>query len=95
MLGIPKQFLDCSVYLYKTQAQAEAGEQSGGSGFLVGVPLTENPEETQLYVVTNEHVIRKMDSPTIRQGQNGNRWLEGCATPSTRSHLTSYANSVH
>lgn len=66
MLGIPKQFLDCSVYLYKTQAHAEKGEQSGGSGFLVGVPLTENPEETQFYVVTNEHVIRKMDNPTIR-----------------------------
>ncbi|MGA2610351.1 MAG: hypothetical protein ABSH01_23145 [Terriglobia bacterium] len=66
MLGIPKQFLDCSVYLYKTQAHADKGEQSGGSGFLVGMPLTENPEEIQFYVVTNEHVIREMDSPTIR-----------------------------
>lgn len=66
MLGIPKQFLDCSVYLYKTQAHADKGEQSGGSGFLVGVPLTQNPEETQFYVVTNEHVIREMDRPTIR-----------------------------
>src|ERR1700683_642831 len=66
MLGIPKQFLDCSVYLYETQVRAEKGEQSGGSGFLVGVPLTENPEETQFYVVTNKHVIDGMDSPAIR-----------------------------
>jgi hypothetical protein len=33
--------------------------------FLVGMPLTENPEEIQFYGVTNEHVIREMDRPAI------------------------------
>jgi len=63
MLGIPEQFLDCSVYMYAEESHARKGEQSGGSGFVVGVPLKINSEETQLYVVTNEHVVKKQHSP--------------------------------
>jgi Trypsin-like peptidase domain len=85
MLGIPEQFLDCSVYMYAEESHAYKGEQSGGSGFVVGVPLNVNSEETQLYVVTNEHVIRKQRSPVIRlnridgkvqvQSTNKVRWI--------------------
>ena len=66
MLRIPDQFLACSVYLYRSKEEATNGAHSGGSGFIVGVPLEVNAEETQLYAVTNEHVIRNYNSPVIR-----------------------------
>lgn len=60
--------LDCAIYLYESAAAAEAGDkESGGSGFLIGVPyededwnqgrtvLTTRPHH--LYAVTNSHVI--------------------------------------
>jgi hypothetical protein len=66
MLRIPDQFLACSVYLYRSEEEASNGAHSGGSGFIVGVPLEVNAEETQLYAVTNQHVIRKYENPVIR-----------------------------
>ncbi len=66
MIPIPEQYLNCSVYIYKTKAHAKAGELSGGSGFLVGVPLTENKEWIQVYAVTAKHVIENMPNPVLR-----------------------------
>ena len=66
MLRISDQFLDCSLYIYESMQTAESGTPSGGSGFLVGVPLLANPAEFQLYVVTNRHVIEKLRNPVLR-----------------------------
>jgi hypothetical protein len=66
MLRIPDQFLDCSLYIYESMETAESGMPSGGSGFLVAVPLLANPQESQLYVVTNRHVVANVDHPVLR-----------------------------
>ncbi len=61
MPRIPDPYLDCVLYLYGAEADAEDGVRTGGSGFLVGVP-SEGLSETLgseimfLYAVTNKHV---------------------------------------
>lgn len=53
-------FLESTVYLYPSEAEAEDGAHIGGSGFLVEVPLTDKNRPGQprlLCVVTNAHVI--------------------------------------
>jgi hypothetical protein len=57
MPRIPDQIVDCSVYLYASQAAAEGGESAGGCGFLVHVPSKVNGAYGQLYAVTNKHVL--------------------------------------
>ena len=58
MPTIREQFLDSVVYLYETESDAEHGEQTGGLGFLIGVPGPRSPHYAlHLYVVTNKHVI--------------------------------------
>ena len=66
MPPIPSHYLDSVVYLYPTEAAAEAGKGTGGSGFLTGVPIgwESGPAETHfpvysLYVVTNAHVVEQ------------------------------------
>src|ERR1700730_13896073 len=56
---IPDNLLDCVVYLYPSEAAAEDGERTGGSGFLVGVhiPFEQPPKGFLICVVTNKHVI--------------------------------------
>jgi hypothetical protein len=53
---VPFDILDCTIYLYASREAAEKGEQAGGSGFLVSVPLPGYPAVT-VYAVTNSHVI--------------------------------------
>src|SRR5271166_1331413 len=58
MPRIPDRYLDCVIYLYGSEADAEDGLQTGGSGFLVGVPTTDlTTNAVILYAVTNRHVI--------------------------------------
>jgi hypothetical protein len=67
MPRIDDQFLDCSIYLYHSEKDAERGESTGGSGFLVAMPCFgdgwllegECPQGAyhHLYAVTNRHVI--------------------------------------
>jgi hypothetical protein len=54
---IDQAYLECVVYIYKSEADAKAGEQFGGSGFLVSVPYNENQDRFAIYAVTNNHVI--------------------------------------
>jgi trypsin-like peptidase len=84
VMVIPSDFLDCCLYVYSSKSQAEAGEFSGGSGFVVSVPLTVNKGWAQLYAVTALHVIENRRNPVLRvnteQGgfdcleTNGDRW---------------------
>jgi hypothetical protein len=62
--AIPLEILDCSIYLYPSQDAAEAGEQTGGSGFLVFVGLS-GYEAGTFYAVTNTHVVG-MGCTTVR-----------------------------
>src|SRR4051794_5711082 len=56
MPRIPDIMLDCVVYLYESVDHAIASANKGGSGFLLGVPLSEVPNRGVVYVVTNKHV---------------------------------------
>ena len=57
MPRIDEAFLDCVIYLYPTVEDAETGRASGGTGFLVGYPVEDNPHLFHLYAITNSHVI--------------------------------------
>ena len=59
MPRIHDAYLDCVVYVYPTEVDAEDGTRAGGSGFLVGVPSTGLKQNFWfLYAVTNQHVIK-------------------------------------
>ena len=49
--------LDSVVYMYPSRGDANAGEKSGGSGFLVGA-FSPIQNVTHVFVVTNEHVVK-------------------------------------
>jgi hypothetical protein len=50
-------YLDCVIYLYGSEVDAEDGLRTGGSGFLVGVPTGLPTNVWLLYAVTNRHII--------------------------------------
>src|ERR1051325_12029453 len=63
------ELLNCTVYLYKSDAEATAGSQFGGSGILICVPYEDAPTTlsrvpTCLYVVTAAHVA--INYPVVR-----------------------------
>lgn len=70
MSRIREAILDCSVYLYASVTDAQTGEHSGGSGFVVAVPSA--IEGWYVYAVTNSHVIREGQSPVLRINTVGN-----------------------
>jgi hypothetical protein len=55
---IEQDWLEAVIYLYPDIARAEAGEQVGGSGFLLGWRLPDSTDVT-LWAVTNRHVIEQ------------------------------------
>jgi len=59
MPRIRDEYLDCVLYLYASEADADAGKRTGGSGFWVGCPIAglRHPP-TFVYAVTNKHVIQ-------------------------------------
>jgi hypothetical protein len=57
MPNIPPDVLDCTIYLYASEEAANAGDRSGGSGFLVVVPLEDGHQAGTFYAVTNAHVV--------------------------------------
>ncbi len=81
MARLDDRFLDCSVYLYPTEADAKAGERIGGSGFLCAVPgfghnwFLDPPcpwkGRYHGYVVSNRHVVEK--NPVVRLNTHDGR----------------------
>jgi hypothetical protein len=59
MPPIPRFYLHCSAYFYHSEQDAEAGERSGGSGFLINVPVEGHEGWSTLYAVTNRHVVNE------------------------------------
>jgi hypothetical protein len=54
-------FLDCAVYIYPSEAAAEAGDHIGGSGFIIGYPINPAPW-IEMYIVTNRHLVANRDA---------------------------------
>jgi hypothetical protein len=67
MPRIHDRVLDCAIYLYHSSRHAKRGEQSGGSGFLVGIPVgwdwddwtPETMRSHHIYAITTAHVIEQ------------------------------------
>lgn len=60
MPWIDPSYLECTVYNYPSEKEAEDGDRVGGTGFVVGFYLGERsdrPRPVVLCVVTNKHVI--------------------------------------
>jgi hypothetical protein len=57
MPPIPNYYLNCSIFLYPSEQTARDGNQFGGSGFLVNVPIDGHENWGSLYAVTNKHVL--------------------------------------
>jgi hypothetical protein len=57
MPRIRDEVLDCVIYLYSSEDDAEKGVRTGGSGFLAAVPSEIIPKRQHPYVVSNRHVV--------------------------------------
>lgn len=66
MPRLDDSFINSVVYIYPSEQAARDGEKVGGTGFLIGVPLTEKPVPAWIYAVTNLHIITNMPHPVIR-----------------------------
>jgi hypothetical protein len=85
---IRDEYLDCVVYLYPTETEAEDGACAGGSGFLVGVPSVGLRQNFWfLYAVTNKHVIEK--STVIRMNTRDGKTT---IMPTSRQNWISHPN---
>lgn len=58
MPRIHDEYLNCSVYLYRSRHEAEEGINIGGSGFIMSYPAKSFPHPEGFgYLVTNKHVV--------------------------------------
>jgi hypothetical protein len=67
MPKVPASWLQCVFFIYDCKANAKnsvAG--SGGTGFLIGVPLPSYPAIHRTYAVTNWHILEGNKRPTVR-----------------------------
>jgi hypothetical protein len=70
-------FLDCAVYLYRSEHEADEGINAGGTGFLMSVPAPEiSPTAIFIYVVTNRHVVSKARFVRINRVEGGFSTIE-------------------
>jgi hypothetical protein len=69
---IDDDYLDCTIYLYPSERDAEAGTRSGGSGFLVGILTEDLPINVWIiYAVTNKHVVEGGNSVVRLRTKDG------------------------
>lgn len=66
---ISDMFLQCAVYVYASLEDAKLGEHQGGSGFLVHVRFDQNRDWSEVYVVTNRHVVIGAKTPVVRMNR--------------------------
>jgi hypothetical protein len=67
---IPADMLKSTIFLYKSEEDAVAGKDGGGTGFIFGVRLKADTEQFALYAVTNWHVACR-GSSVIRVNRKG------------------------
>lgn len=66
MPWIEPAFLECTVYFYPSEAEADDGDPIGGTGFVVGVEIAVGSSSVVVPVlVTNKHVI-ELGNTTVR-----------------------------
>jgi hypothetical protein len=66
MPRIDDDLLDCVVYLYGSKAEADAGINIGGSGFLVSYASSRGIKAGGfMYAITNRHIIREKCATVI------------------------------
>ena len=68
-IGMPKlspETLDLACYLYRDEKSARAGEEFGGTGFLVAMRSEVHPNVTHMYAVTNWHVACRDGFSVVR-----------------------------
>lgn len=68
MAEVPQVYLNCAVYLYANEIEANSGRATGGTAFVVQVPLSVE-RWFQTYVVTAAHIIQDDtigDGPVLR-----------------------------
>jgi hypothetical protein len=68
---IPDEYLDCVLYLYPSEADAEDGTRTGGSGFWVGMPISS--KAWAIYAVTNRHIIENGNAVVRLSTQDGRK----------------------
>ena len=79
MPWIEPEYLNCSVYLYPSEAEAEDGAKIGGSGFLLSIPLLNEMRYGRGIthnlgcVVTNKHVIDAGNKTVRLNTKDGNK----------------------
>ena len=74
MPRIPDGILESVIYVYPSVVDAQNGESTGGTGFLVAVECQRyNGVPATIYAVTNSHVIREGQSPIVRLNTHNNR----------------------
>lgn len=66
-------WLDSVFYIFPNREAAERGESGGGTGFFLPVP-TSQTNRVAVYAVTNRHVIKKHDKPTIREWKKAQKF---------------------
>ena len=59
MPRIDDGILESIAYLYASEAEANAGDKTGGTGFIIGIPIPfqQNAPENLVCLVTNKHVV--------------------------------------
>lgn len=62
----PDELSDSTIFLYHSAQDAEAGANTGGCGFLVGVRWEASPDKWHVYAVSNYHVAISGGSSVIR-----------------------------
>jgi hypothetical protein len=72
MPRIDDLYLDCCIYLYRTNASAAAGEELGGSGCLVRLESEVHRDFHHYYAVTNRHVVTE-GFPVVRLNNQGGK----------------------
>jgi hypothetical protein len=71
MPKLPKRSVDLPFFLYRSREDAEAGRESGGTGFFVGVPSQVRAGTYHLYAVSNWHVAVRGGSSIMRLNRMG------------------------
>jgi hypothetical protein len=73
MPRVADEVLDCAIYLYPSENDAEAGKAVGGTGFLASVPSETHQDAWYVYAITNWHVVDPFDgnSPVVRLNTQG------------------------
>jgi hypothetical protein len=78
---IPKSWLKLVVFIYPDQTKALGDQKGGGTGFFVGRPVEAG---WQTFIVTNRHVIDKLQNPVIRLNKVGTEEPDLCITNRSR-----------